>query len=130
MQRRASFAKQAFLGYNLQMATQQQRPSSRNTRALWILILVALLYGSLLYFRHGVTARHLPDGFIGVALGLFICSRPAANAVDLLYAERYGLRQITSTWDGIGWLALNLVVFFVGFAVIMSGTRQLAAAAI
>jgi hypothetical protein len=68
------------------------------------------------------------DGFIGVALGLYICSRPAANTVDLLFAERYRLRLITSGWAGFGWLALNLLVFFVGFEVIMLGTGQLAAA--
>jgi hypothetical protein len=104
--------------------------SGRNTRTLWLLILLAGIYSGLLYFRHGVTGRPLLDGFIGVAFGLFICSRPAANAVDLLFAERFRLRQITSGWDGIGWLALNLLVFFVGFAVIMLGTRQLAATAI
>jgi hypothetical protein len=110
------------------MATNQQRRGSRNTRTLWLLILFAAIYAGLLFFRHGVTGRHLLDAFIGVGLGLFICSRPAANGVDLLFAERYKLRQITSTWDGIGWLALNLAVFFIGFAVIMLGTRLLAAA--
>jgi hypothetical protein len=104
--------------------------SSRNTRTLWLLILLSAIYGGMLHFRHGVTGRHMLDGFIGVALGLFICSRPAANAVDLLFAERFKLRQITGTWDGIGWLALNLLVFLVGFAVIMLGTRQLAAASL
>jgi hypothetical protein len=111
------------------MAKNTQR-SGRNTRTLWLLILLAAVFCGLLYFRHGVTGRHMWDGFIGVALGLFICSRPAANAVDLLFAERFKLRQITSGWDGIAWLALNLLVFFVGFAVIMLGTRQLAAASL
>ena len=107
-----------------------QQGSGRNTRTLWLLILLAAIYGGLLYFRHGVTGHPLLDGFIGVALGLYICSRPAANAVDLLFAERYRLRLITSGWAGLGWLALNLLVFSVGFAVIVLGTRQLAAAAI
>jgi hypothetical protein len=104
--------------------------SGRNTRTLWLLILLAATYGGLLFFRHGVTGRSMLDGFIGVALGLYICSRPAANAVDLLFAERFKLRQITSGWEGIGWLGLNLLVFLIGFGVIIAGTRQLAAATI
>lgn len=107
-----------------------QQRSGRNTGTLWLLILLAAVYGGLLTFRHGVTGRHMLDGFIGVALGLYICSRPAANAVDLLFAERFRLRQITAGWSGIGWLALNLLLFLIGFGVIMLGTRQLAAAAI
>jgi hypothetical protein len=110
------------------MTVNQQRRNSRNSRILWFLILLAAIYGGLLYFRHGVTGRHTLDGFLGVAVGLFICSRPAANAVDLLYAERFKLRHITGGWGGVGWLALNLLVFLIGFAVIMLGTRQLAAA--
>jgi hypothetical protein len=112
------------------MAANQPRSNSRNARSLWLLILLAAVYGGLLYFRQGVTGRHTLDGFLGVGLGLFICSRPAANAVDLLFAERFRLRQITGGWGGIRWLALNVSVFLIGFAVIMSGTRQLAAGAI
>jgi hypothetical protein len=107
-----------------------QHQGGRNTRTLWVLILLAVIYGGLLYFRHRVTDNALLDGFLGVTLGLYICSRPAANAVDLLFAERFRLRQLTSGWAGIGWLALNLVVFFTGFAVIMLGTRRLVAGAL
>jgi hypothetical protein len=107
-----------------------QQGSGRNTRTLWVLLLLAAIYGGLLHFRQEVTGRSLLDGFIGVGLGLYICSRPAANAVDLLFAERFRLRLITGGWTGLGWLALNLLVFSVGFTVIVLGTRQLAAAAI
>jgi hypothetical protein len=111
------------------MGTNRTR-SSRNTRTLWILILLAGIYGGLVFFWRGVAGHPVLAGFIGVGLGLYICSRPAANAVDLLFAERYSLRELTSRWSGIGWLSLNLFVFFVGFGVIMLGTQLLAAASL
>jgi hypothetical protein len=111
------------------MGTNRTR-SSRKTRTLWLLILLAAIYGGLVFFWRGVLRYPVVAGFIGVGLGLYICSRPAANAVDLLFAERYSLRELTSRWSGIGWLLLNLFVFFVGFGVIMLGTQLLAASAI
>jgi hypothetical protein len=107
-----------------------QQRRSRGTRTLWLLLLVAAAYGGVLFVGRGFPGHYLLGGFVGVGLGLFISSRPAANAVDLLFAERYRLRQIASEWTGIGWLALNLLVFFAGFAVIFLGTQLLAAASL
>jgi hypothetical protein len=63
-------------------------------------------------------------------LGLFICSRPAGNAVDMLFYERGAFRRLTSAWAGIGWLALNLLVLFVGWLVIVSGAMRFAGRAL
>ena len=68
----------------------------------------------------------LLDGIIGVLLGLYICSKPAANAVDLIFFRRGELRQLTSGWSGLGWLSLNLLVLFVGWVVIFTGTTHMA----
>jgi hypothetical protein len=62
-----------------------------------------------------------------VALGLYICSHPAANAIDLFFLDRAGLRQFSSAWSGIGWLALNGLVVLVGWLVIVGGTTRLVA---
>jgi hypothetical protein len=104
--------------------SQGQRWHKRNTRALWGLILLALAYSSLLHYLYTLTGVAMLDGSIGLALGLFICSHPAANAVNLLFFERDRLRQL-SEWSIVGWLALNLVVLLVGWMVVFDGIRRL-----
>ena len=103
-----------------------QHRRRRNTKVLWGLILLATAYSSLLYDRHTPTGTNTLDGSIGVLLGLYICSHPAANAVDLLFFERGALHQISSEWTGIGWLALNMLVLLVGWIVIVIGATRLA----
>jgi len=102
-----------------------QHRHRRNTRILWALALLAAVYIALLSYLHTLTGSSLLDGIIGVLLGLYICSRPAANAVDMLFFERGALRQL-SEWSGIGWLALNMLVFLLGCAVIITGTTRFA----
>jgi hypothetical protein len=86
----------------------------RNTAWLWGLVLVAIIYITLMSYLRTLTGSHLLDGIFGVLLGLYICSKPAANAVDLLFFRRGELRQLTSGWSGLGWLSLNLLVLFAG----------------
>jgi hypothetical protein len=69
------------------------------------------------------------DGSVGVALGLYICSHPAANAVRMLFFERDTLRHI-SEWSVIRWLALNLLVLLAGWMVIFLGLRRFAEQAV
>ena len=70
-------------------------------------------------------AEGLPllDGISGVLLGLFICSRPAANMLDLLFTRRG--QAASSEWSAIGWLVLNGLVMFVGWIVITIGATRL-----
>jgi hypothetical protein len=64
-----------------------------------------------------------------VALGLYICAHPAANAVNMLFFERDiardALRNVRSDWPLIRWLALNLFVLLVGWMVVFVGIRRL-----
>jgi hypothetical protein len=99
----------------------------RNTGVLWGMVLLALIYAGLSYFLPDMTDSRLADGAIGVLLGLYICSHPAANAVDLLFFERGVLRRVRSDWALARWLALNFFVFFVGWLVIVSGTTRFTA---
>jgi hypothetical protein len=98
----------------------------RNTMVLWGLILLAMVYGSLLYYLPTLTGAKMLDGSLGVLLGLYICSHPAANAVDLLFFKRRALYALSSEWSGIGWLALNMLVLLVGWIVIVIGATRLA----
>jgi hypothetical protein len=109
---------------------QQRHGSSTGMRSLWALIVLGLLYLGVVFFVPTLTGVSLLDGSIGVVLGLFICSRPAGNAVDMLFYERGALRRLTSGWAGIGWLALNLLVLFVGWLVIVSGAMRFAGRAL
>ena len=101
-----------------------QRRHKRNTRALWGLILLALAYSSLLRYLHTLTGIAMLDGSIGLALGLYICAHPAANAVNMLFFERDTLDQI-SEWSVVRWLTLNLLVLLAGWMVIFVGLRRL-----
>ena len=89
------------------------------------MVLLAAAYSGFLYYLHSLTGTYTLDGAIGVALGLYICSRPAANAIDVLFFERDALRQISSDWSEVGWLALNVVVLVIGWLVIVIGATRL-----
>ena len=97
----------------------------RSTRVLWVLISGAAIYLVLLRVLPTLTGRPLLDGGIGVALGLYICAHPAANAINMLFFERDALRTVRSDWPLIRWLALNLFVLLTGWMVVFAGIRRL-----
>ncbi len=99
----------------------------RRARPLWLLALAATAYLAMMYLLDLSTGSPLLDGGIGVLLGLFICSRPAGNAVDLMFYQRGEFHRLTSELSGIGWLALNLFVLFLGWLVIVYGATRFAA---
>jgi hypothetical protein len=103
------------------------RHRKRNSRLLWGMILLAILYGGLSQFVPALSGPNRISGIVGVLLGLYICSHPAANAVDILFFERGAIQRIASNWSGIGWLALNVLVFLVGWIIIVMGTTRLSA---
>jgi hypothetical protein len=104
-------------------------PFKRNARVLWVLILAAAAYIVLLRVVPTLTGILMLDGAIGVALGLYICAHPAANAINMLFFERDiardALRASRSDWPLIRWLALNLFVLLVGWMVVFAGIRRL-----
>ena len=97
----------------------------RNTKVLWGLILLAVAYISLLRYLHTLTGVNMLDGSIGLALGLYICSHPAANAINMLFFERDRLSQNSSGRSIVQWLALNLLVLLAGWMVIFMGIKRL-----
>lgn len=99
--------------------------SPRKAGVLWALILVAFLYVALLRLLPTLTGRPVWDGGIGVALGLFICAHPAANAINMLFFERAALQQVRSDGPLMRWLALNLLVLLVGWMAVFVALRRL-----
>jgi hypothetical protein len=97
---------------------------ARNARMLWALALVAVLYGAVVFARPSLTGRRTLEGAVSVLLGLYICSHPAANAVDALFFRRASVQE-DSAWSGWAWLALNLLVLLLGWMVIFVGTTRL-----
>ena len=88
------------------------------------LLMAALSYGVLVTLRPGLTGLAHLDGALGVALGLYICSHPAAAAVDMLYLDRMVLQRLASEWADLGWLGLNLLVMVAGCLVTIAGATQ------
>jgi hypothetical protein len=107
-----------------------QNRSGRNIKTLWAQILLGIAYSSLLYYRHTLTGSNKVDGFLSVLLGLYICSHPAANALDMFFFRRGTQRQFPSIWSAILWLALNMLVLMVGWFVIFVGTMRLVGRAV
>ena len=89
-----------------------------------MLILVGISYCTILYFRHRLTAENDLDGIIGVLLGLYICSRPAANFLDVLFLGRGTLYRAFAGWSGFWWLLFNVFTIVIGWLVISVGATQ------
>jgi hypothetical protein len=98
----------------------------RNTGLLWALLVLAAIYDGLLAVRHRLSDSLLFDGSLGVLLGLYICSRGAANLLDLILYGRLLPFQWSSKRARNGWVALNLLILVVGWSVIAAGATQLA----
>jgi hypothetical protein len=62
----------------------------------------------------GSTANDRLYGFAGILLGLFICARPATNAIDVLIYERQSWRRVMKGTRGFAWLCLNALVMLAG----------------
>jgi hypothetical protein len=91
---------------------------------LWAMILLAVLYGGLMSSLCTLTGIGMMDGLLGVLLGLYICSRPAANVVTLLFFRRASPREFPEGWEAAAWVALNLLVLLAGLVVIWIGIMR------
>jgi hypothetical protein len=92
---------------------------------LSVLAVVGVAYSSYLYSRGTLTGLNHLDGIVGVVLGLYICSHPAAHLIDMLFYRR-GIRYPFSSRRSIVlWLALNVLVLLISGVVIFVGTTGL-----
>lgn len=100
-------------------------PSYRaKIRLLCLLFLIAVAYLAWLHDPRSLARMSLMYGSLGIVLGLYICSHPAANAIDVLFFDRGAVRRMLHAWSGIGWLALNLAVLLVGWLLIAVGATR------
>jgi hypothetical protein len=72
-----------------------------------------------------VTSHDSLYGILGVLLGLFLCSKPARNGIDILIFERLAMRRVMTGFKGLAWLLLNALVMLVGWFVIVAGALRL-----
>jgi hypothetical protein len=95
----------------------QQAPG-RNYWPLIIPILFAIAYRTWFYFWPILTGYNKLDGLLGVSLGLYICSRAAANLLDVLLYNRSVLTRYSSNRSMLIWLAVNVLAQGIGFMLI------------
>jgi hypothetical protein len=96
----------------------------RKIMMLSVLAVLGIAYGSTLYSQRTLTGMNNLDGILGVVLGLYICSHPAANLVDMLF-YRGGIRYpVSSGRSVLLWLALNVSVLLIGGLAIFVGTTR------
>jgi hypothetical protein len=103
-------------GFNMKL-----KPRRRSPWTLWWLIAAAFGLGSLYYFFPTLTGVNEIDGLIAVWAGLYICSHPAANFLDILL-----FRGHIHWWEALQrspayWLALNVFTLLIGFLLILIG---------
>jgi hypothetical protein len=98
--------------------------SRHNYVTLGVMLLLAVSYHVTVYFWRPLSRAHKVEGILGILLGLFICSIPAANLLDMLYdllgnrfQKQEGLRLVF-------WLALNILVLLVGWFIITLGATR------
>jgi hypothetical protein len=97
----------------------------RNAGLLWSLIVIAALY--VFWIRYGYGRTTLPDleAGAGVLLGLFICSRGAANLLDMILFGRILQSATSSKRSEAFWVAFNFLILAVGWVVIFVGATHL-----
>jgi hypothetical protein len=95
-----------------------------NVTRMYALLVPATAYLACSLWWPTLTGVALFDGSVGVILGLYICSHPAANGIDLFFLQRAALRRVTSNWSGVGWLLLNALVMLIGWLVIVFGAAR------
>ncbi len=93
----------------------------RNITLLCVMIVLGAAYLALLYFNHPLTGTYKADGIASVLVGLYICSHPVANGLDMLLYRRYMPVRKTSGGAEFLWWALNAAVVLTGWWVISVG---------
>ncbi len=83
------------------------------------LTLAAVVYGIWIFTLTPATAHEPLEGILGIVLGLFICSHPCGNILDIWIYKRNTLEP------GFWGYAVNLLILFTGWLVIFLGTLQL-----
>lgn len=110
----------------MQAAAPPNRPHRQySLTVLWVLAALALAYAAWLLSEGTITGRNTWDAVLGVLMGLYICSRPVGNALDLLFTQDSGRWPNLFRRAGLTWMALNLVVLLMGWFIVFLGATRL-----
>jgi hypothetical protein len=97
-----------------------------NSLFLGFLLLLAIGYIGGLALFPALTSSDRLVGSIGILLGLFIASHPAANGLDLLLFTHAEEREaLAASRAGQVWLGLNLLALLAGWALIFAGSLHI-----
>ena len=100
------------------------QPFRHKVITLSVLVVLGIVYSTFLYFQPTLTGRYPLDGIVGVVLGLYIASHPAANLVDMLFYRRGGRHRFSSKQSVVLWLSLNVLVLLISGIVVFIGTTR------
>lgn len=95
-----------------------------NTGLLCSVIVLGIVYALWLYIRSTITGSNFWDATIGVLLGIYICSRPVSNLLDMIYAQNVRWKELKKR-AGMTWLIMNFITTFVGWATIVLGATRM-----
>ena len=101
-----------------------QQSRVHNLKIMSGLVLLAILYGGLLFSLQTLTGAYKLDGAIGVLLGLYISSHPAKHMVNMVFFDHSFLRWESSRRSDLLWLGINLLILGIGWIVIVIGTTR------
>jgi hypothetical protein len=101
------------------------KPRKRNPALLIALAGAAALYAGWLLLWPTHRGRAGLEGSVGVLLGLYICSQPVASLLDVILYGRIYASYETSHRSNMWWLALNLLIFVIGFFTLFFGATRL-----
>jgi hypothetical protein len=102
----------------------EYQPRRRNLPRLWLVGVIGLAYGAVFAINPALLGQPLLAGAEGVMLGLYICSLPAANAIDYFFYSRSGRAVEATPRAETVWLATNVIVMLVGLIVIIIGATR------
>lgn len=95
-----------------------------NTGLLFAVIVLGIGYAVWLYLRSTITGSNFWDAAVGVLLGIYICSRPVGNLMDMIYGQNIRWKELKKR-AGITWLIMNFMATFVGWATIVLGATRM-----
>ena len=98
-----------------------QSRNERNSKILWGVILAAIGVRLVFYFWPRITGSPEVDGLLVVFLGFYICSRAAANFLNVILYELGSRRWAALTRPDLVWLGLNSLVMLSGLMLVVMG---------
>lgn len=95
--------------------------NERNAKNLWGLIFVAIIVWVIFHVWPRITGSPEVDGLLAAFLGFYICSRAAANFLNVLIYELDTRRWASMTRPDLAWLGLNALVMLTGLMLVVTG---------